>query len=130
MLMPQAGGGLGLAENQRWGTPLDQDMQRVLVENLALLLGGDAVMPSPYGDRVAARYRLEVEVVSCDARGEGGLVLKALWLVTPTAGGPAVLIRRSELRAPWSSDPEALAAAHSRILGELSEEIAAALRGL
>ena len=131
MLLPRGAGGLGLSDTHRWGNPLDQDVQRVLVENLALLLGSDAVVASPYGDRVQARFRLELEVTRWDARDGGGLVLKALWMVSPSAGGPAVLVRRTELREPWSgTDPETLATAHSRVLGILSQEIAAALREL
>jgi hypothetical protein len=131
LVVAQGPGTLGLSETHRWGNPLDQDIQRVLVENLALRLGGDAVVASPYGERVAARYRLELEVLSCDPGDGGGLALKALWMVTPSAGGPALVVRRTDLREPLAGpDPEALVAAHNRILGALSETIASALKAL
>ena len=123
------GSALELSETHRWGSPLDRDMQRVLAENLGLLLGSDAVVPSPYGGRVAATLRVEVDVQRLDARDGGDLVLQATWMVWPAAGGRALLLRRTTLREPLpGTDPDALAAAHSRILGNLSREIADGLR--
>ncbi len=119
---------LGLLESQRWGNPLDRDMQRVLAQDLALLLGSDAVVPSPYGDQVGAAFRVEVEVLSCDARAGGGLTLEALWLVTRAGGGPALVVRRTTLVEPLAGpDAEALAAAHSGLVAALAKEIAGAL---
>jgi uncharacterized protein len=127
MVIVQAGA-LGLSETQRWGNPLDQDMQRVLVANLGLLLGSGAVVPSPYGERVAAAYRLEVVVQACAPLPGGGLAFEAVWMVTRPGAAQAVLLRRTALReALADSGPEALAAAHSRVLEALSREIAAAL---
>jgi hypothetical protein len=120
-------GALGLSETHRWGNPLDQDMQRVLVENLGLLLGSDAVVPSPRGEQVGAAYRVEVDVRGC-AAGPGGLTLEAVWMLTRPAVDRAVLVQRSVFReALPDPGPDTLAAAHSRALEALSREIAAAL---
>jgi uncharacterized lipoprotein YmbA len=128
MVMLERSGALGLSETQRWANPLDQDMQRVLVANLGQLLGSDAVVPSPYGERVAAAYRLEVAVQSCSAQPGGGLVLEAVWMLTRPGITQAVLLRRTVLREALADPgPDTLAAAHSRILEALSREIAAAV---
>jgi len=126
MLVAQGAGALALSETQRWGNPLDQDMRRALVDDLRWELGSDAVVASPYGDRVAAAYRLEVEVLSCAAR-PSELVLEASWMVTRPGSARALVVRRSALREPLGPGPEALAAAHSRILAALGREIAAEL---
>jgi hypothetical protein len=127
MVLALGSGALELSETQRWGNPLDQDMRRVLVADLGLLLGSDAVVASPYGDRVGASYRVEVEVLSCDAR-PGALTLEATWMLTRPGSGQAILLRRTVLREPLPGPgPEALATAHSRILAALGREIAAAL---
>jgi len=120
-------GRLGLLESHRWGNPLDQDMQRVLVADLALLLGSDAVVPSPMGGRVAAAYRVEVEVQSCQARPGEGLVLRASWMLTRPGSERAVRVRRSVFREPLDPGPDALAAAHSAVLAALARELAAEL---
>lgn len=126
MLVAQGGGALALSETLRWGNPLDQDMRRVLVDDLGWLLGSDAVVPSPNGERVAAAYRLDLEVLSC-AAGPSGLDLEAVWMLTRPGTARALLVRRSALREPLGSGPDALAAAHSRILAALGREIAAEL---
>ena len=121
------GSALGLTEAQRWGNPLDQDMQRVLVQDLGLLLGSDAVVPYPYGDRVRAAYQVGVGILSCDAQS-GPLTLEAVWMLTRPAVDRAVLVQRSVFReALPDPGPDTLAAAHSRALEALSREIAAAL---
>jgi hypothetical protein len=131
MVVPQDSGALGLAETQRWGNPLDQDMRRLLVENLGMLLSSDAVVASPYGDRVAAAYRLEVEVRGCTVQPGSGLNFEAVWMVTRPGAAKALLVRRTELREALAGPgPDALAAAHSRALGALSREIAEAIRRL
>lgn len=127
-MVMERSGALGLSETQRWGNPLDQDMQRVLVANLGLLLGSGAVVPSPYGARVAAAYRLEVVVQTCAPQAGGTLAFEAVWMVTRPGAAPAVLLRRTALREALADPgPEALAAAHSRVLEALSREIAAEL---
>jgi len=119
-----------LSMTHRWGNPLEEDMQRVLVDDLALLLGSDAVVASPQGDRVAAAYRVEVDVRGCAAWPSGGLTLDAAWMITRPGSARAVLVRRTTLREPLADPgPDALAAAHSRVLAALSREIAAALLG-
>jgi uncharacterized lipoprotein YmbA len=131
MVVAQGPSAVRLLESDRWGNPLDQDMQRVLVADLTQLLGGDGVVASPYGERVAALYRLEVEVQSCDPRGGAGLTLQATWMVTRPGIPEALLVRRARILEPVDGpDPEALAQAHSRILATLSREIAAELRAL
>jgi uncharacterized lipoprotein YmbA len=130
MVVAQGRGDLGLSETQHWGNPLDLDMQRVLVADLTLLLGSDAVVASPDGPRVAARYRLEVQVQSCDGSAGDGLTLQAAWMVTRSGVDQAVLFRRTVLREPMGPGPDALEAAHSRILAALAREIAVELERL
>ena len=91
LVMALGPGTAELSGTHRWGNPLEQDMQRVLVDNLALLLGSDAVVASPLGDRVAADYRVEVDVRGCAAWPAGGLTLDAAWMVTRPGAARAVL---------------------------------------
>jgi len=86
------------------------------------------VVASPLGDRVAADYRVEVDVRGCAAWPAGGLTLDAAWMITRPGAARAVLVRRTTLReALPDPGPDALAAAHSRVLAALSREIAAEL---
>jgi len=125
MVVAGDSGALELSETHRWGNPLDQDMRRVLVDDLGRLLGSDTVVASPLGARVAAAYRLEVEVDVCEARPGTGLRLEAVWMLTRPGSAQAVLVRRTALRETLPDPgPDALAAAHSRVLAALGREIA------
>jgi hypothetical protein len=126
-LVVAEGSAQGLSAAHRWGSPLDQDMQRVLAQDLGLLLGSDAVVASPYGERVTAVYRVELDVLSCTAQ-PGALTLEAMWMVTRPGAPQAILLRRTVLReALPDPGPDTLAAAYSRILATLGREIAAEL---
>ena len=128
MLVPEGADGLTLLEARRWGNPLDRDLQRVLVRNLAVFLGSGAVVASPGGEQVGASLRVQVEVQRWDARGGKGLVLEATWTITGAGGGPALAYRRTALTEPLPGPgPEALAEAYSRSAERLSREIAEGL---
>lgn len=131
LVVAAGAGSAELSEAHRWGNGLDKDVQRVLVENLGALLGSDAVVAYPYGDRVKAAWRLEVDVQRLEGRPGALLGLRATWMLVPAAGGPARLLRRSVLDEPVSGPGlEALVAAHDRILDRFSREIAEGVRGL
>ncbi len=131
LVVASGAGAAELSENHRWGNGLDKDLQRILVENLGALLGSEAVVAYPYGDRVKAPWRLEVDVQRLEGRPGGVLALRATWMLVPAAGGPARLLRRTALDEPVSGPGlEALVAAHDRILDRLSREIAEAVRTL
>ncbi|MBL0210512.1 MAG: membrane integrity-associated transporter subunit PqiC [Holophagaceae bacterium] len=131
-MVQEAGpGALSLMESHRWGNSLDKDIQRILVENIALLTGSGMVVAYPYGERVKATHRIEVDVHRLDGKPGGTLTLQATWMVAPPQGGPALLFKRTTLQRPVQGlDAEALLAAHSQILGDLSREIATGLRSL
>ena len=125
MLVPEGPEGLALLEASRWGNPLDLDLQRVLVRNLAALLGSEAVVASPDGGRVGARFQVRVEVQRWDARGGRGLVLEAAWMITGAGGGPALAFHRTSLTEPLAAaGAEALAEAYSRSAEKLSRILA------
>jgi len=120
---------LELSPDHRWGNPLDRDVQRVLVEDLALLLGSDRVVAFPYGSRIEGPFRVEVNVQRCDGRPGGTLALRATWMITRPQGEVAVMVRRSAIDEPVPGlDAGALVAAHDRALAALAREIAEGLK--
>ena len=131
LLTALASGTYELSDTHRWGNGLDKDAQRVLVENLSALLGSDAVVPFPFGERVKATHRLEVDVQRLEGRPGGFLSLRATWMLTGPQGGPALVRKRSTLdEAVAGTSLEALVAAHDRILDRLSREIAVSAASL
>ena len=121
---------LTLSSGHQWGNALEKDMQRVLVENLSVLLGSDRVVSAPYGPRVNAAYRVEVDVLRCDGRPGGTFSFQATWMIIGVKGDAALVLRKTKLEEPVPGlDPEALVTAHNQALAALSREIAEGLMG-
>ena len=73
-------------------------------------------------------YRVTIDVQRFDSvQGEAAL-LEAVWAVRETAGGKTRSGRTLAREAVQGEGFEALAAAHSRALAQLSADIAAAIR--
>lgn len=122
---------LALLEHQRWGNALDKDMQRVMTDNLSVLLDSDSVVSSPHGERVKARYRVTLDVHRCDGQPGGMLQFRCTWMVTRWEDGQAVLVRNVSFQESIQGrDPAALVGAHSRVLENLSRAMASELRSL
>jgi uncharacterized lipoprotein YmbA len=129
MVFVQGPDRLALSDVHQWGGPLDKELQRVLVQDLAALLG-DGVVPYPEGPQVGAALRLEVSVQRFEGQPGGALVLEATWAVL-RGDGPAAARKRTRVEEQaQGADADGLAAAHSRAVAALAGEIAAAVRGV
>jgi uncharacterized lipoprotein YmbA len=113
-----------LAEQARWAEPLNRAIPRVIAANLAQSLADARVSAfSPEGD-----YRVQVDIQRFESiRGEA-VIIDAVWSVRP-AKGAAPRTGRSVVReAVAGKDYDGLAAAHSKALAVLSDDIAQAIR--
>jgi len=119
LLTAQGPGRFGLDDRHRWGNPLDQEVQRVLIADLSALLGGAPVVPSPYGARVGAAWRVDVQVQSWEERPGQGLVLVATWMLMRPGSERAERFQRTTLRVPLEG---------SGPVADLARELAEALR--
>lgn len=121
---------LHLDEFNRWAAPLQDDIQRVVAENLVGMLGTPRVTLFPPSSSVAIDYRVAIEVHRFESTPGEAATLEAVWTVsratdTKSQTGRTV-IRESSPRGGY----DALAAAHSRALACLSRDIADALWAL
>jgi uncharacterized lipoprotein YmbA len=131
IVLLKAPGSHSLSENHRWGNTLEKDMQRVLAENLSVLLGSESVVLYPQGEKARARYQIALDVAQCDGTPGGTLQFQATWTVTSITTGQVVLLRRVSLLEPVPAEGvEGLVSAHSKVLGILSRSIAAELESL
>ncbi len=124
-----AGNRLELAEFDRWAEPLEENIARVLAENLSYLLAEQAIMV--HRGRLDRRtdYVLRLDIVRMERNPDGKVHLKAHWSVSQPGGGGAALPRTSDIRAPITgSGHSGIVTATSRALGTLSKEIAAGIR--
>lgn len=119
---------VALAEYQRWAEPLDANVRAVLAKNLGALLGTEQVVPYPWFGPAQPRYLVEVDVRRFEQRGDGQVELAAWWTIRDGQRG-RLDGGETRLTAPASApDTQASVAALSGLLGELSREIAAAVR--
>ena len=120
-----AGNRVELAEQARWAAPLRSEIPRVIADHLARLLEGARTSTADQRVTGAPDYRVLVDVQRFDSSSEGATI-QASWSVrmkdlTNLAG-------RSVVTEPAGSGHEALVAAHSRALGKIAEDIAAAIK--
>lgn len=117
-----------LAEFARWAEPLDENVTRVLAENLSALLGNEQIVRLPSVRAVAIDRRLVVDVLRFDATPGTEAVLEVRWrLYDPNTG--AMLLTRHETHASpvGGDDHGSVVSAMSEVLAEFSRGVAAAL---
>jgi uncharacterized lipoprotein YmbA len=116
-----------LDEFNRWDAPLQNTIARVVAENLVALLGTPRVALSTQTLSIPD-YRVAIEVQRFDSALGEAVTLDAMWTVSRTKDG-ASRTGRTTAREPTSEkNYDALAAAHSRAVARLSQDVADAVR--
>jgi uncharacterized lipoprotein YmbA len=119
---------LDVAEFDRWGGRLEDNVAQVLAEDLSRRLGTARVTvfpPEPVGRTEA---RVSVTITQFERVANGDVVLEARWRIVPLRGEPVVDSSRFTKR-PSGTDYGATVAAMSDALGDLSDKIAGVLSG-
>jgi uncharacterized protein len=117
-------------EFNRWAAPLQNSIARVVAENLVQMLGTPRLVSSAQILTGDADYRAAIDVQSFQSTLGEAAVLEAVWTVRRTKDGKAETGRTSARETVQMKDYDALAAAHSRALARLSQDIANAVRAL
>jgi uncharacterized lipoprotein YmbA len=121
---------VGIDEFNRWASPLQSDIARVVAENLAKTLGTPLVSVFPQATAAGASYRVWIDVMRFESAPGKGATLDAVWTVRRAKEGASRAGRTTVSEAVSDSSTAALVAAHSRALGRLSGEVAEAIREL
>jgi uncharacterized lipoprotein YmbA len=122
---------LEVASFARWAESLESNFSRVLAENLAVLLSTDRVIVYPWKGAVTVDYQVELEVTRFDGILGGPVSMRARWTVLGDNGEELLLRRLSSLSTPTETNSyEALVAAQSQLLADLSRQIAQGIQGL
>jgi uncharacterized lipoprotein YmbA len=119
-----------LDEFNRWASPLQSNIARVVADNLASILGTARVSLFPQTMSASADYRVAVQVQRFDTAPGDAASLEALWTVTRAKDGTAQTGRTSVRESSPSGGYDGVAAAHSRALARLSRDIADAIQAL
>jgi uncharacterized lipoprotein YmbA len=119
-----------LDEFNRWALPLQNNIARVIAENLTAQLGTPRVTVFPELTSADADYRAIIDVQRFDSMPGEAATLEAMWMVRRMKDGKAERGRTTVRQSVTEKDYAALAAAHSQAIARLSQEIADAVRAL
>jgi uncharacterized protein len=110
-----------------WASPLRNNIALVVCANLAAQLGTPNVSSVL---RVDADYRVEIDVQVFESIPGEAAHISSMWTVRRVKGGKTRTGHTDTREASPEKSYEALAAAHSRALNQLSADIADAIRVL
>jgi uncharacterized lipoprotein YmbA len=123
------GGKLQFADMQRWGEPLDQGIQRVTLQNLALLTGAQP-RNFPWRQSAAPDYAVRLDIFDLDREADGSAVLEAVWQLEDMHARKLLHAQRERFTITVAgSGYDALTDAYSELLAQLAQRIAAAMPG-
>jgi uncharacterized lipoprotein YmbA len=113
-----------------WASPLQSNISRVVAQNLVVMLGTPRVTLSSQTVSTDLGYRAVIEVQRFDSAPGEAAALDAVWTVRRMKDGGTQTGRTTVREAVQENTYEALAAAHSRAVTRLSQDIATAVRTL
>lgn len=119
-----------LDEFNRWASPLQDQIAVTLASDLAAGLGTPNVTTLAGGDVQTAQYRVVVDVLRFDSTPGAVAALDAAWTVRRVKDGKSESGRTSVQEPLQQPGYAALAAGHSRAVGQLANDVASAIRSL
>jgi uncharacterized lipoprotein YmbA len=119
-----------LEEFDRWAAPLQNDIARAVAANLVAALGTSRVMLASAPVTAIVDYRAIIEIQQFESTLGQAALLDAVWAVVRTKDGKSQTGRTTARESTSDGGFDALAAAHSRALGRLSQDLANAMREL
>jgi uncharacterized lipoprotein YmbA len=121
------GSAMRVSEGERWGEPLENGVQRVLLQNLHALTGAQT-RNFPWRQSALPRFAVRVDVIDLDRLDDGSALLEVNWLLEDLQQSKVLQTRQQRLTvAAGGSGTGALTAAYSELLAQLAQQIAASL---
>lgn len=114
-------------EFNRWAAPLNQNIAGVVAGDLAVLLGTPRVTTMPLANSDPA-YRVTIDIQRFESVQNESVLIEAVWAVRKSAGGATRSGRTLASERVSGDSFDLLVGAHSRALGKVSGDIAAAIR--
>ncbi|MDB6062704.1 MAG: rane integrity-associated transporter subunit PqiC [Verrucomicrobiaceae bacterium] len=123
-IVTHAGGvALQLNDSQRWGEPLEQGIQRVLMQNISTLTGAET-RNFPWRQNLTPDYAVRIEVADLDQLKDGAVLLDVSWALEDLKNAHIIKTQQEQLRGNGSGS---LAESYSNLLAELAQHITAQL---
>jgi uncharacterized lipoprotein YmbA len=117
-------------EFNRWASPLQDNLARVIAANLSKLLGTPRVSLFPQALSAEPDYRVAIEVQRFESTPGKSILLDAVWTVRRAADAKTETGRTTFSEPVTHGSYDTLAAAHSRAVNEMCRAIAETVRKL
>jgi len=122
---------ISLAEFDRWAGSLDEDIGRVVAENLSLLLQTDKVLNFPWRRNVELDYTIEMQVSRLEGALGGKVEFVVRWAIFDAQNNNVFSVQTSRItQAVQGAGYADLVAAQSQALATFSQQLAEAVRQL
>jgi uncharacterized lipoprotein YmbA len=117
-----------LSNVDRWAEPLNADFTRVLAQDLSADLGTQRITFYPWYNTTHVDFQVKVDVYRFESDADGKIDLAAHWQVLDGTGKLLVVRDSTYSETAKPGDAGDDAAAMSRALGRLSQEIASVIQ--
>jgi uncharacterized lipoprotein YmbA len=118
-----------VAQNDRWIEPLEENLSRVLAQNLYTLLRSERIVRYPWPNSRRITHQVEIEILRFEPTAAREAQLSARWVIVDTATKQPLANKTSFLKRPIQQESrEAAVDAMSETLSDLSREIADTVR--
>ena len=122
---------LHLAEYDRWAGKIEEDIGRVIAENLSHLLVTDKVLSYPSMGVIEFDYNIKIDISRFEGRLGGDIELIARWAVFDGKGNTLYGVKATRIIEPAKGrDYTEIVAAQSRALAVFSREVAETIKEL
>lgn len=119
-----------LDDFHRWASPLPDNLARVIAKDLVLMLGTPRVIQFPQALGPQADYRVVVDFRSFDSTLGEKASVDAIWMIHRTKDRKLQTGQTTVRESVTDPSYEALAAAHSRAVAKISQDIADAIQAM
>ncbi len=118
-----------LADLDQWAAEPQDNITSVLAQNLSNMIPSERVVLLPSSRTIPLDYRVQVEIPTFEQGPDGAVELIAVWQVFKGDDYGLLSMRKSIIHQPVSGEGyDAIVAAMSTALGELSRRITAEIR--
>ena len=131
IIIRQSDNEIRVSDLDRWAEPLQENLTRVVVDNLAVLLSSGSVIRFPPARTIPVTYQIIIEVTRFDGNPKEQVMLRARWTILGDKGDSVLLEQESVLNELSNGDTTAeMVSAQSRLVAKFSREIAEAIKTL
>ena len=125
------GNELHLAEYERWAGKIEEDIGRVITENLGHILDTDKVVSYSSMEPISSDYIIKMDISRFDGRLGGNLEFFVRWAIFDSQGKVLYGIKATHISEPTTGNGYAdMVAAQSRALYNFSRELADVIKKL